>query len=313
MIVKKKTLKLWKKQRLSFLIGLFMLIFLSAVSIAAFGTDKEISSVHTIAKKAYGQIATPSAMPLPSSTQSSGQAMSTPSALPTVHYSGYCLDIPVLLYHHVQPTANAIAHGQGSLSVDPAAFDEQMAYLSTKYVSISAQQLVDALRNHTSLPSNAIVVTLDDAYLDVYQYAYPILQKYHVSASLMVPTGLLGGVGNNSYFTWDQLKQMVGSGLIYAYDHTWSHYPVGSGSPDKDQFEIMTAKQQLESNLGRPVTIFTNPYGTGANNPRVVQELEQDGFTGAYSTIPGHYQCDSFIYSLHRTHIGNAPLSAYGF
>jgi len=111
---------------------------------------------------------------------------------------------------------------------------------------------------------------------------------------------------------WGELRQMVGSGSIFAYDHTWSHYPVGSGSPDKDQYEILTAKQQLESNLGKPVTIFTNPYGSGENNPRVVAELEQDGFSGAFSTIPGSYQCDSFIYSLHRTRIGNTPLFSYG-
>lgn len=312
---KKKAHTFWKKYQLPLLVGLFAFVFLGAVCFAAFGKENDAPSSVIPMTQAHIAI----------SLQNSGRASGTisevpmptvtpiPTAIPTESYSGYCLDVPVLVYHHVQPTADAVSRGQGSLSVDPAAFDEQMAYLSTKYVSISAEALVDALRNHTSLPSNAIVVTLDDAYLDNYTYAYPILQKYHVTASLMVPTGLLGGVGNNSYFTWDQLKQMVNSGLIYVYDHTWSHYPVGSGTPDKDQFEIMTAKQQLESNLGKPVTIFTNPYGTGANNPRVVAELQEDGFTGAYSTIPGHYQCDSFIYSLHRTHIGNAPLSAYGY
>lgn len=257
----------------------------------------------TVVKTVHAQEILPTNTPIPA----------TPSATPTPTYTGFCLRVPVLYYHHIQPWNIAQANGQTSLTVTPENFDQQMAYISSKYVSISAQQLVDALRNHTELPSNAIAVTLDDAYQDNYTYAFPIFQKYHITASLMVPTGLLGGVGNNSYFTWDQLKQMVNSGIIYAYDHTWSHYPVGSGSPDKDQFEIMTAKQQLESNLGKPVTIFTNPYGTGANNPRVVAELEQDGFTGAFSTIPGSYQCDSFIYSLHRTHVGNTSLAAYGF
>lgn len=283
--------------------GIFALILLGALifDISSHKPQASHKPLVAIASAKKYSIAIPSPTPTAS-----------PTATPTQSYSGFCLHVPVLMYHHVQPWDIAQAHGQTSLSVTPEYFDQQMAAVAQRYTPISAQALVDALRSHTTLPSNAIVVTLDDGYEDNYTYAYPIFQKYHVTASLMVPTGLLGGTGNNSYFTWGELKQMVDSGLIFAYDHTWSHYPVGTGSIEKDQFEIMTAKQQLESNLGKPVTIFVNPYGTGANNPRVVSELQQDGFTGAYSTIGGSYQCDSFIYSLHRIHIGNAPLSAYG-
>ena len=227
--------------------------------------------------------------------------------------TGYCLFVPVLMYHHVQPEAVAVQRGQTGLTVDPAYFDQQMNYIATHgYTTITAEQLVLALRNHTGLPAKSIVVTLDDGYQDNFDYAYPIFQKYHLIGNLMVATGLLGGVGNNTYYTWDELKQMVGSGLIYTTDHTWSHYSMGSSTPEKDQMEIMTAKQQLESNLGKTQDVFTYPYGTGYNNPRVTQELVQDGFLGAYSTIGGAWQCDSYIYALRRIHIGNAPLSSYG-
>lgn len=227
--------------------------------------------------------------------------------------TGYCLYVPVLMYHHVQPEAVAVQRGQTSLTVDPAFFDQQMNYIATHgYTTITAEQLVMALRNHTGVPPKSIVVTLDDGYQDNFAYAYPIFQKYHLTGNLMVATGLLGGVGNNTYYTWDELKQMVGSGLIYTTDHTWSHYPMGSSTVEKDQSEVLTAKQQLESELGKPQTVFTYPYGTGYNNPRVTQELQQDGFMGAYSTVGGAWQCDSYIFALRRIHIGNAPLSSYG-
>jgi len=240
-----------------------------------------------------------------------------PEATPTPAYeqkpAGYCLFVPVLMYHHVQPEAAAIAHGQTGLSVDPTIFDQQMNYLVTHgYSAITAEQLVLALRNHSPLPAKSVVITLDDGYQDNFDYAYPTFQKYHLMANLMVATGLLGGVGNNTYYTWDELSQMVGSGLIYTTDHTWSHFSMGTGKSEKDQSEIMTAKQQLESHLGYTQTVFTYPYGTGYNNARVTQELIQDGFLGAYSTVPGKWQCDSYIYALRRTRIGNAPLSSYG-
>lgn len=271
---------------------------------------KSKSSIPKIVKKVQAEKVD---RPLPTLISSPTPTPKVATSSAAITYSGYCLYIPVLMYHHVQPWAVAQAHGQTSLTVDPTIFDQQMAYISTHYTTISAQQLVDALRSHTALPPHSMVVTLDDGYEDVYEYAYPIFQKYHIIANVMVPTGLLGGVGNNSYFTWGQLKQMVDSGLVYATDHTWSHYAVGSGNPQKDQFEIMTAKQQLEQNVDKPITIFTYPYGNGALNTGLVNLLQQDGFTGAFSSIGGSMQCDSFIYSLHRTHIGNAPLPAYGF
>ncbi len=249
----------------------------------------------------------PTIVPKPTATP-------VPTATPTPAIpAGFCLQVPVIMYHHVQPMSDAQPKGQGSLTVDPGYFDQQMEYiLSHGYTSISAQQLVDAIRSHSQLPGRSIVITLDDGYEDNYQYAFQILKKYNLVGNIMVATGLLGGVGDNTYFTWDQLKEMVNSGHIYAYDHTWSHYPTGSGNPTKDQEEIMTAKQQLESNLGKPISIFTYPYGSGQGNSALHKLLQQDGFVGAFSTIGGSYQCESNIMALRRIHIGNAPLSAYG-
>lgn len=229
-------------------------------------------------------------------------------------FGGYCLGVPVLLYHHVQPQADSVAKGQTSLSVDSAIFDQQMGYLASRgYTSISAEQLVNAIIAHGSLPAKSVVITLDDAYLDNYTYAYPSLQKYHLTGNLMVPTGLLGGNGgSNSYFSWDQLKQMAGSGTMFVYNHTWSHYSMGAGPVDKDTYEITTAQKQLQENLGHASPIFVYPYGSGQTLGWVQQLVKNNGFVAAFSTLPGIYQCEGNIMSLPRIHIGNAPLSSYG-
>lgn len=246
-------------------------------------------------------------LPTPTATPS-------PTLTPTPEIpAGFCLYAPVIMYHHVQPMAEATAKGQGSLSVDPGFFDQQMAYVaSAGYRTISAEELVNALRSHTQL-GKVMVITLDDGYLDNYTYAFQILKKYNLVGNIFVATGLLGGTGPNTYFTWDQLKEMVGSGHIFAYDHTWSHYPTGSGNAQKDQYEIMTAKSQLESNLGGQQHIFAYPYGSGENNGSLTRLLASDGFTGAFSTLGGSYQCESYLYALRRVHIGNASLPSYGY
>ncbi len=219
----------------------------------------------------------------------------------------YCVTVPVLMYHHIQPTKDAAQKKQSGLNVDNGMFDLQMEYLKSHgYTTITAKQLIDSLRTHVSLPKKSIVLTFDDGYKDNYTYALPIFKKYGVTANLMLATGLMEGA---DYLSWDQVNEMKNNG-VYFTDHTWSHYGVGRGSQDKIKFEIETAKKQIEDHTGQHVDIFTYPYGSFSN--AAISILQQDGFLGAFSTIPGFSQCDSFIMNLHRTRIGNAPLSAYG-
>lgn len=250
--------------------------------------------------------ATEESMPIiraPSATSSA-----TPSATPEPVYTGYCLKVPVIYYHHVEPLAQAKTEGHAQLTVDSGVFDTQMAYLSSHgYTTFSAEQLINALITKSGLPGKPIVVTADDGYSDFYTYAFPILQKYHIVASLAIPTGLMG---NDGYMNWDQLKQMVGTGQIFAYNHTWSHTNLGGGSRDKDQFEVSTAKSQLQSNLGKSSNVFFYPYG--GESKTATDILSANGYNAAFSTIPGIVQCDSFLMSLHRTRIGNSSLAAYG-
>lgn len=221
---------------------------------------------------------------------------------------GYCLKVPVPIYHHIEPEVQAKSEGHVSLTVDPSAFENDLAYLNnTKYNTISAGDLVQALLAKRQLPPKPIVLTMDDGYEDIFLYAFPLLKKYNIRANLMIPTGL---IGNNGYLTWDQLREMVNTGLVTAYDHTWSHYSLINATPDKMRQEILTAKTQLEQNLGTKVDVFAYPYGS--ENPNVINFLQANGFKAAFSTIPGMYQCDSFIMTLHRTRIGNLPLSSYG-
>ncbi len=231
-----------------------------------------------------------------------------PTATPTQVYKGYCLKVPVIYYHHIQPMAEARAKSQKSLTVDNGTFDSQMAYLSSKgYSAISAEQLGNALITKSGVPVKPVVITVDDGYSDFYTYAYPILQKYHLVASLAIPAGRLG---NDGHMSWDQLKQLVGSGKIFAYSHTWSHANLTKVSAKKAQYEVLTAKVQLQQFLGKVSNVLFYPYG--AVNNSAISVLSANGYRVGYTTEPGFVQCDSFLMSLHRTMIGNSSLASYG-
>lgn len=289
----KKTKKIGKKATFLNRIKIGGFLFLVLLSFNFFGNysqkpqkiNTKIIAQTTVSKK---PLATPSA--LLSATPTSKPP--TVESAQTQQNSGFCLNVPILLYHHIQL----------------ATFDQQMAYLASRgYTAISGTRLIDALRTHSVLPPKSVVITLDDGYKDAYENALPIFRKYNLVGNIMIITGLVGGA---DYLSWAQIEEMARSGLVYFSSHSWSHYSLTRGSEEKIKFEVKTAKQQLEEHTGQKADIFTYPYGSFDNN--VIRILQENGFLGAFSTIPGFTQCDSFIMALHRNRIGNAPLSAYG-
>lgn len=228
----------------------------------------------------------------------------TPTPIPD-----FCMNIPVLLYHHTQPLDVARLLGHAQLTVDSNIFDEQIKYLAEHgYKTISAEDLIIALNSQQQLQSKTVVVTIDDGYDDNYTYAFSSAKKYGVVINFMIPTGL---IGNPGYMTWEHLREMKDSPFARIYNHTWSHYALGGASLEKIEYEVMTANKQFEENLGIKPTIFTYPYGS--YDGQVIDFLASHGFIGAFSTIEGSMQCKSQVMILQRIHIGNAPMNFYGF
>ncbi len=141
-----------------------------------FLSPSHIPSATILMEKISSPSATPTASP-------------SPTLVPTPVYTGFCLNVPVLMYHHIAPQDEANAKGFSSLNVDSSMFDQQMGYLASHgYTTIFAEDLVNALLTHTSLPVKSVVVTIDDGYEDNYSYAFPIIKKYGIKTSLFVTT-----------------------------------------------------------------------------------------------------------------------------
>src|SRR5207302_986233 len=107
----------------------------------------------------------------------------TPSSAPTINPlslqsteilpNNFCVRVPVVYYHHIQPLSIASRLGHAPLTVDSDIFDNQMAYLAQSgYHALSADDLVHALLNHQQIPGKNIVLTFDDGYDDMFSYAY---------------------------------------------------------------------------------------------------------------------------------------------
>lgn len=138
----------------------------------------------------------------------------------------------MVIPHHLQ---------RDVLSITPDEFEEQMKYLRDNgYASVSLDTLYAALKKQTTLPSKPVILTFDDGYIDFYYNAYNILRNYGLSATVFIPTGL---VGQPSYLTWPQIREMHSSGVINFGAHTVHHYNLPSVSEDTALAELQDSKK----------------------------------------------------------------------
>jgi len=213
---------------------------------------------------------------------------------------GPCRNIPILMYHHIGEDTNW-------LFVKKETFTSQMDYLVQKgYQTVTLIDLVASLQSGQSLPSKPVVLTFDDGYRDFYQNAYPILKTHNFKATLFVISQHVGG---SEYVTWEQLREMIGSGLVTVGDHTLSHPSLPILSEERLKDEVISAKNILEAQLGTTINVFSYPYG--GSNGEVEKILKESGFIAAVTTKRG-LSCAKLPYELPRIRIGNSPLSNYG-
>ncbi len=72
----------------------------------------------------------------------------------------------------------------------PEAFEAQMGYLRKRYRVVSLEQLCSELEDPEAT-GQAVAVTFDDGYRDVYTRAFPILQKYRIPATIFLTVGCI--------------------------------------------------------------------------------------------------------------------------
>lgn len=221
--------------------------------------------------------------------------------------------VPVLIYHHLLPTrvANELAYNE--MIVTTESFEEQMQRLVDEgYHTITTQQVAQFVRNGAPLPDKPVLITFDDGYESTYQYAYPILHRLNLKATVFVVTGWIrsASAGFNprrlSYMTWGQLQEMSASGVFDVQSHTTDMHrfikdqPAAKALPDAVVLaDLVNARQTLKGHLGLEVKAFAYPYGS--YNQHLIDLVKQAGYDIAFGVDSSRaLQQGDAPYSLHR-------------
>ncbi len=228
--------------------------------------------------------------------------------------------LPALMYHHV------ILRGADRLTVDLAGFEAQVRYLRERgYAMLHAAEFVRCLRGEAPAPERAVLLTIDDGYVDTWAYAFPILHRYQAKATLFLVTGWVSersgrrptidpvdpvsppaglpaqpthdagfaelrrlGAASSLALTWDEVRCMHQSGLIDVQSHTHTH-PLCRVGREIDESslrdELRRSRAVIENRLGSSCRYLCWPRGWF--NEAAVRIAREEAYEACFSTRPG--------------------------
>lgn len=158
--------------------------------------------------------------------------------------------IPVFMYHHVN------RHSGDLVTLPPEGFENHLRILQERgFQSLFMGDLVEILRRNHPAPDRAVALTFDDGHLDNWVFAFPLLLRYRMKATLFVITSWMGEgkkraqwgfqdpanqelpqiprhgevnqrgrQGDSSVvLNWEEARAMEASGLVDIQSHTHFH------------------------------------------------------------------------------------------
>ena len=96
--------------------------------------------------------------------------------------------VRILAYHSVSPPNDYCID---TIRVSPSLFEKHICFLNKHYNVISLDQVIDCLRDKQPFPEHAVAITFDDGYLDNYEHALPVLNKYGATATFFVVSSVV--------------------------------------------------------------------------------------------------------------------------
>lgn len=199
----------------------------------------------------------------------------------------------VLQYHHIDDNTPAIT------STRPAVFKQHLAMLKEEDMQvIDLNQALATLNQGKELPIKTVVITFDDAYLSIYENAWPELKKAGFPFTVFVnPKQADANLAN--MMNWQQLKELQDNGVIIA-NHSQTHPYLIEQSGDLNSYlndEINAAENRLKEQLGTSHKLFAYPYGEF--NLAIAQWLKEQGYT-AFGQQSGAVGVHTFRQALPR-------------
>jgi glycosyltransferase involved in cell wall biosynthesis len=220
--------------------------------------------------------------------------------------------LPILMYHRVAPSG---AQATARWRVTPEAFQQQLKYLyDAGYYSVTFKDWHATAQFKKPLPGRAIILTIDDGYMDVFDFAAPLLRKYGSSAYVFFVADRIGQTNlwderfgeTLPLMGWRQIRKLQEAGIRFG-SHTCTHPMLTSLSNAHVVREAARSVATLTEGLGQPVTSFAYPFGD--HDPAIARLLGACGLNYCVTCRSALAECTDPLTMLPRLEVcGDAPL-----
>lgn len=224
--------------------------------------------------------------------------------------------VPVIMYHQVNPKATFA----NKLSISVDTFERQMRFLKNKHYNvISLEALADLIKEKKHIPPKTIAITFDDGYKDNYVYAFAVLRKYRLPATVFIIVKEVGRTQGDR-LNWDQIKIMQDSGLVTFGSHAmgpdpltkaYSRYPVKLSLERYFKEQVSDSKEIIQQRLAKSVTLFS--YPEGKFNAAIRQAVIDAGYKAAATTSPGKNYPNNDVFALKRIRVSESARNLFIF
>jgi peptidoglycan/xylan/chitin deacetylase (PgdA/CDA1 family) len=228
-----------------------------------------------------------------------------PSARPGhTHVPGRCgrpVAVPILMYHHVAPQRE----GSPLLWVTPRQLAAELGFLRRHgYHTVTLGQVYACWTSGSPLPAHPVVLSFDDGYRDQYDYAAPLLRRYHDVAVLNLIVDNLGRA-----LTVADVAHMAAWGWEID-SHTITHRDLALLPLGVVRHELLGSRNLLRRYLQLPVNFFC--YPGGAYDAAVIRLVRRAGYLAATSVAYGLAR-PAELFTLPRIVVfGGEPLGLFG-
>jgi peptidoglycan/xylan/chitin deacetylase (PgdA/CDA1 family)/GT2 family glycosyltransferase len=212
--------------------------------------------------------------------------------------------LPALLYHHVGPARPGT---YPELTIAPERFQRQVRWLAKRgYVGIRPADWQAWRLGAGRLPDKPVLLTFDDAYADLTEYALPVLVRHGFGAAVFVVSGGVGGTnrwdeelggGTHRLMTVEQIEEWRSRGIEFGA-HSRSHVNLRELDDQDLASEVAGSADDLADLLGTRPAAFAYPYGY--SDQRVARRV-REVFDLAFTCDEGMNDLRTDPHALRRT------------
>lgn len=208
--------------------------------------------------------------------------------------------VPILMYHAINNDTST------SLNVKPDIFSRQIAFLQDEgYNVISLKEYTRVKKKKEKFPPKTVVITFDDGFEDNYLYAFPVLARYQMPATIFLITNYVGK--RDGYLTWDQVILMKNNGIDFG-GHTRDNVYLPSLKDESELWDqIALCRQDISRNAGYDAEFFC--YPSGGFNKKIKETVVKAGYKAACTTNRGFDKSNTDLFELNRVKITNSDMT----